>query len=131
MAPTASRRRANDRKHEQKEAKMKTTTRQARNFRPTLGRIVMALAIASVMGGASMTPAFGKDDDGRRGHRDNGWHNDNRHDDRYWREHERVYRPVYRHPYYYSQPVYAPAPVYYPPQPSPGFSLFFPLDVRR
>jgi hypothetical protein len=111
------------------EAKMRTTTKQARNFRQTLGRIVMVLAVASVTGGASMTPAFGRDNDGRQGHRDNGWHNDNRHDDRYWHEHERVYRPVYRHPYYYSQPVYAP-PVYYPPQPSPGFSLFFPLDVR-
>jgi hypothetical protein len=108
---------------------MKTTTKRAWNFSPTWSKIVMALAVASVMGGASMTPAFGKDSDGRQGHRDNGWHNDNRHDDRYWREHQRVYRPVYQHPYYYSQPVYAP-PFYYPPQPSPGFSLFFPLDVR-
>ncbi len=109
---------------------MKNSTKQARNFRPTLSKIVIALAVASVMGGVSMTPALGKDNDGRQGHRDNRWHNDNRHDDRYWREHQRVYRPVYPHPYNYSQPVYAPPPVYYPPQPSPGFSLFFPLDIR-
>jgi hypothetical protein len=139
MATARSRRRANDRdKHakigkpclavgnrQEMEIKMKTSTKQAKNFRPTLSKIVIALAVASVTGGMSVTPAFGED----RGHRDNGWHNDNRHDDRYWREHQRVYRPVYRHPYTYSQPVYAP-PVYYPPQPSPGFSLFFPLDVR-
>jgi hypothetical protein len=110
------------------EVKMKTSTKQARNFRPTLGRIAMALTLVSVVGGLSMTPALGKDNDDRRGQRDNGWHNDNRHDDRYWREHQRVYRPVYAHPY--SAPVYVPAPVYYPPQPSPGVSLFFPLDIR-
>jgi hypothetical protein len=146
MAAAGCRRRANDRnKHakigkpclaagnrQEMEIKMKTSTKQAKNFRPTLSKIVIALAVASVMGGASMTPAFGQDRERRDNRRDNGWrHNDNRHDDRYWREHQRVYRPVYRHPYYYSQPVYAPPPVYYPPQPSPGFSLFFPLDVRR
>jgi hypothetical protein len=37
---------------------------------------------------------------------------------------------VYQHPYNYSQPVYAPPPVYYEPQQSPGISLFFPLDIR-
>ncbi len=138
--------RANDRKYkhaeirkpclaagnrQEMEVKMKTSIKQARNFRPTLGRIAMALTLVSVVGGLSMTPALGKDNDDRRGHRDNGWHNDNRHDnrhdDRYWREHQRVYRPVYAHPY--SAPVYVPAP-YYPPQPSPGVSLFFPLDIR-
>jgi hypothetical protein len=34
---------------------------------------------------------------------------------------------VYERP----QPVYAPPPVYYTPQPSPGISFFFPLDFRR
>jgi hypothetical protein len=37
---------------------------------------------------------------------------------------------VYQDPYRYSQPVYAPPPVYYEPRPSPGISLFFPLDIR-
>jgi hypothetical protein len=38
---------------------------------------------------------------------------------------------VYQHPYHYSQPVYAPPPVYYAPQQSPGISFFFPLDYRH
>ena len=110
---------------------MKTSTNQARNFRPTISKVVMALAFASVMGGIAMTPAHGahgkgKGNDDRQGHRDNGGHRGERQGDRNQRE----YRPQYQRPYYYSQPVYAPPPVYYPPQPSPGISLFFPLDLR-
>jgi hypothetical protein len=112
---------------------MKTTTQQARTFRPTFGRTAMALAVASVIGGLSMAPAFGDNDD-RRGHRDNGRHNGDRHADRHgdrnWRERGPGYRPMYPHPYVYAAPVYAPPPIYYPPQPSPGISLFFPLEVR-
>ena len=104
---------------------MKTSTTQARNSRPTIGRIVTALAVvASVMGVMAMTPALG---DNRQGHRDKGWHKGESQGDRDRRE----YRPVYQHPYYYSQPVYVPPPVYYAPQQSPGISFFFPLDFRR
>lgn len=102
---------------------MKTSTNQARNFRPKISRIVMALAAASVMGGMAITPALG---DNRQGHQDRGVHRGERQGDRDRHEH----RPVYVRPNYYSQPVYAPPPVYYAPQPSPGISLFFPLDIR-
>jgi hypothetical protein len=112
---------------------MKTSTKQASNFRPTIGRIALALAVASAVGGFSIAPAFG-DNDGRKENRDNGARNGDRHGDRNLRERGPAYRPGYRprnpHPYYYSAPVYAPPAVYYPPQPSPGISLFFPLDVR-
>ena len=91
---------------------MKTSTNQARNFRPTISKVVMALTLASVMGGISVTPALARDNDRR--------------DERGRREH----RPVYRHPYNYSQRVYVPPPVYYAPQQSPGISFFFPLDIR-
>lgn len=104
---------------------MKTSTNQARNLRPAIRKIVMALAVASVMGGMAITPALG-DNDGRQMHRDNGRHNGEWRGDRDRRE----YRPVYRQPYY-SQPVYVPPPVYYAPQQSPGISFFFPLDFRR
>jgi hypothetical protein len=93
---------------------MKISTNQARNFRPTISKIMMALTLASVMGGISVTPALARDNDRR--------------DERGRRE---QHRPVYRHPYNYSRPVYAPPPVYYAPQQSPGISFFLPLDIRR
>jgi hypothetical protein len=106
---------------------MKTSISQAPNFRPTISKIVMALTVASVMGGISMTPALAKDNDYRQEHQNNGWHKGQSQGER--NRHE--YRPVYQHPYHYSQPVYAPPPVYYAPQQSPGISFFFPLDSRR
>jgi hypothetical protein len=100
---------------------MKTSTTQAENFRPTIGRIVTALAvIASVMGGMAMTPALSAND-----HHDKGGHKGQ---DR--RDYRPEYRPQYREPYH-SQPVYVPPPVYYAPQQSPGISFFFPLDFRH
>jgi hypothetical protein len=104
---------------------MKTSTKQARNLRPTIGRIVMALAVASAMGGLAITPALGDNND----HHDKGWHKGKQHGDR-GHEYRPEYRPVYQHPYY-SPPVYVPPPVYYYPQQSPGISFFFPLDFRR
>ena len=109
---------------------MKTSTKQASNFRPTISKVVMALAVASVMSGMAITPALAKDNDNRQGHRDNGLHKGQSKGDRDRPEYRPVYQPVYEHPYYYSQPVYVPPPVYYTPQPSPGISLFFPLDLR-
>jgi hypothetical protein len=105
---------------------MKTSTRQARNFRPTLGRIALGLTLVSVMGALSVA-AFGDD---RNGRRDNGVRNDERHGNFDRNRGERGYGYGRQHPYRYAAPVYAPAPVYYPPRPSPGFNLFFPLDVR-
>lgn len=101
---------------------MKTSTTQARNFRPAIGKIMTALAFASVMGGMAMTPAHGAD---------KGWHKGQWKGDRNPPVYVYEYRPVYQEPYYYSQPVYAPPPVYYYPQPSPGITFFFPLDIRR
>jgi hypothetical protein len=77
----------------------------------------MALTLASVMCSISVTPALARDDD----RRDQRAHERDRHE----------HRTEYRRPYNYSQPAYAPPPVYYAPQQSPGISLFFPLDFRR
>ena len=107
---------------------MKTSTKQARNFGPTISKIVMALGVASVMGGMAITPALADNDhrgnNHRQVHRDNGRHNGE------WRG-DRNDRRGYQQSYYYSQPVYAPPPVYYDPQPSAGISLVFPLNFRR
>jgi hypothetical protein len=103
---------------------MKTSTTQAGNLRPTLGRLAAALAVITVtIGTLSVTPALGDNDRGN-----NGWHKgQERRGAQYDR---RDYRPSYQQPYYYSQPVYAPPPAYYYPQQSPGISFFFPLDLR-
>jgi hypothetical protein len=104
---------------------MKTSTSHARHLRPAISKIVLALTAASVIGAMAVTPALAKDNDNRKGHQDQGLHKGERQGDRDRREH----RPVYQRPDY-AQPVYAPPPLYYDPQPSPGISLFLPLNIR-
>jgi hypothetical protein len=100
---------------------MRTSKTRARKFSSTVGKIVMAFVFASMIGGISIAPAFGKDKDNDRheGYQEHG---------RY--EHDRrEYQPPRR---YYSAPVYAPPPFIYFPTPyqSPGISLFFPIYIR-
>src|SRR5438034_11323514 len=97
---------------------MKISTR---NFRPASSRIGMALVLASLLGALTTGPALGRDYDRREWRDDRGWHE---------RERYREYRRAYRHPYYYSAPVYAPPPAYYYPEPTPGISFFFPIEIR-
>ena len=110
---------------------MKLSTKQ---FRPTVSKVMMALTIATVVGATSMTSAFAKDKDD---HHDNGRHRgqqrSERNDHRDWRAPYTRSAPSYYYSapsYYHSEPVYAPPPVYYAPQPTPGISLFVPLDIR-
>ena len=63
--------------------------------------------------------------EGNHGARGNGR---NQHDGHH-HDYRREGRPGY-YPYMYAQPVYVPPPVYYPPMPSPGISLFFPIELR-
>ncbi len=88
---------------------MRTSNTQARKFRSTVGKVVMALVFALMIGSIAIAPAFARDN-GRREH------------GRY--EHGRRG--------YYPQPVYAPPPVVYAPAPyqSPGISLVFPIHIR-
>jgi Ni/Co efflux regulator RcnB len=102
-----------------------------------MSKIVLALAVASMMGGMAITPALGQNDEGRSKAQDRGRNAGNQHDNRNRnanrndRRDQRASRPAYERPYnYYSGPVYAPPPVYYDRQSSPGISLFFPLDIR-
>src|SRR5471032_2719671 len=83
---------------------METSANQARNLRPAISKIVMALAVASVMGGITISSALGQDNDSRaragqdRGRNDDRDRNDNR--DRNNDRDQREDRPVYVQPYY-------------------------------
>ena len=91
-------------------------------MRSTAVKLSVGLALAAMLGGTVLSPAFA-DDRGRGGHGDRGgYHGHWRHgyDRRDWRGNG----------YYEPAEVYAPPPVYYPPQPSPGISLFFPVHIR-
>ena len=98
---------------------MRTSDTRTRKFSSTVGAIVMALVVASMIGGISIAPAFGKDHDRRQGYYERG-HDRGR----------RMYQPP-RH-YYYPAPIYAPPPVIYAPYPyqSPGINLVFPIHIR-
>ena|SRR5713101_7796956 len=97
----------------------------------TTGKVLVALAFASMIGGLSVGTALGDDNDrrqaqqnrreqDRREHERDDWR-DNRvwHDNGGWRDNRGRW-----HPYH---PVYVPPPVVYSPAPSPGIHLFFPF----
>jgi len=86
-----------------------------------VGKIIITLIFALMIGGLLLAPAFG-DNDHRGGPKQQG-----RHDNRRWHDDRGRYG---YHPY---QPgtIYAPPPVYYAPEPSPGISIFFPpIHIR-
>jgi hypothetical protein len=100
---------------------MKFSTKQFRRFTPTVSKIMTALALAAVLGAASITPVSAKDHDDRH---DNGRHNGERHGERHGERYDGNY-------YSGRRDYYAPPPTYYAPQQSPGISFFLPLDFRR
>jgi hypothetical protein len=85
----------------------------------TAGKILVALAFTSMIGGLSMGTAFGEDNGWRQAQQNRGRYERDRRDNRGWRD-DRGGWHAYR-------PVYAPPPVVYAPAPSPGISIFFPL----
>ena len=87
------------------------------NFRSIAGKIMMALVLASMIGGIAVAPAIGKD---------------NRHDNGRYEKRGHAYghnKPV-QQPYgyygYRERVYYPPPPVSYAPPPPPGISIFFP-----
>jgi hypothetical protein len=95
------------------------------NFGSIVGKILMGLVLAAMIGSIDVAPALGEDksrdnhkrvekhDNGRDEHRGRG--NDR---DRYVHG-RRDYQPY----------GYAPPPVIYAPEPEPGISVFFPPIV--
>ena len=110
-------------KHSKGKLTMKTSIQKIRYFKFIRSKVVIGLILASAISLSSLSPALA---DHGNGH---GW--DNRGGNRghqQWRgdrDGYGGYRPIYRQSYSYAQPVYVPPPVYYPPQQSPGISLFF------
>ncbi len=99
---------------------MTLSTKRRGNLRATAVKFGVALTLAAMFGGMVMSPALARDrgHGGRGGDRGGHWrHGYDRGD---WRGNG----------YYEPAEVYAPPPVYYPPQPSPGVSLFFPVHIR-
>ena len=89
-----------------------------------VGKIMMAIIFASMIGVMSAESALGQDHYRRQGPPQRGYY-----DHRGGYDHRgRVYRP---RGYYYPAPRYGP-PIYTVPAPSPGISLFFPFpfDIR-
>ena len=105
----------------------KSSIQQARYFMSTGRKVVMALALASAISGLAISPVLADYNDGH----DQGKHHKNYGQSKKHRDNDRYdgYRSE-QGPYIYAQPVYAPPPVYYEPQPSAGISLFFPIDLR-
>jgi hypothetical protein len=105
---------------------MKTPTTQTRHGKSIISWPVLALAFALVISAMAMAPALADDHDNRQGNWNNGRGNGGYHGERHGYHGERHgYRPGY-----YGQPIYAPPPVYYPPVPSPGINLVFPIHIR-
>lgn len=102
------------------------------NARPKVGKIMMWLAVAAMIGSTDVATVYARDDGNSRGGHDNGRyeHNDRGHGrDRHGKHYsqpygyrERVYYPSYG----YRERVYYPPPVIYAPPPPPGISIFLP-----
>lgn len=129
---------------------MTTFEHKIRGIKPADLKILLGITLAVITTGLTASAAVAREHDDGDDRPDRGWHryhyqhNDhNRSGDLYdrygnyrqpeWRGDRRGYRyrPDYRRPYRYAEPVYLPPPVYYEPRQSPGISLFFPLDLRR
>jgi hypothetical protein len=104
-----------------------TTARAARLPHCTVQRALVALVTALLFTSACA------DDDRDRGEQRGDHRSEERHPGRHYGRSHAPPRRDYRDEseYRYAAPVYAPPPVYYQPQSSPGISLFLPFDLRR
>lgn len=99
------------------------------NVRFKMGKIVLGLVLAAMIGSMDVAPASADDHRGRKEYRDN---DRNEYRGRgYDRGRHGRHRRVYRTTTVYNERVYVPPPVVYAPPPEPGISIFFPPIVFR
>jgi hypothetical protein len=95
------------------------------------GKILVALAFASMIGGVSVGTALGDENSWRQSQQNRGEHGRDRRDNGSWRGngswHDNGGWRDNRGGWHAYQPVYVPPPVIYHPSASPGISLFFPF----
>lgn len=97
------------------------------NFRTVVGKVMMVLALAAMIGSVDVLQASAKDKKG--GRHDNGRFEKNKGHGYY--ENDAHGRRVYRS-YRYRERIYVePPPVIYAPPPPPGISVFFPPIIFR
>jgi hypothetical protein len=96
-------------------------TSNAWSFRSIVGKIMMGLVLAAMIGSIDVVPALGKDGPKRMGKHDNGRYEQRGHG----------YDRNRSYGYGYRERVYAPPRVIYAPPPPPGIGIFFPpLFIR-
>jgi hypothetical protein len=101
------------------------------NFRSIMGKAMMGLVLAAMIGGINVVPAHSRDDNRRmeRHDRDRYEKRGRGHDrGNYYYKHGRRY---YRQPVYRERVYVAPPPVVYAPPEPPGISLFLPPIIFR
>ena len=108
---------------------MTTVVTRSKNVRARAGKMLLAVALASTLGGLCVGPALADDRDRRQEQQNRAWQRQEQ--QRAWQQeqaraqYERNRRDYHRRQTY--RPVYVPPPVVYAPAPSPGISIFFPL----
>jgi hypothetical protein len=94
-------------------------TSKTGNFRSIVGKVMMGLVLAAMIGSIDVAAALGKDDHRRMGKHDKG-------------RYEHRGRGYERNRYVQGRRVYVPPRVIYEPPPPPGISIFFPpIFIRR
>ena len=95
------------------------------NLGTIVGKLMLGLVLAAMIGSVNVAPALGKDN-----HKDMGKHDNRRYEQRghaYGHDRNYGYRADrYYGPYGYRERVYVPPPVVYAPPPPPGIGIFFP-----
>ncbi len=111
---------------------MRTSNKLTGKLIAKVGKIAIALILATILGGITASPAFSRDFYGRHeGHfRGHGHYRHYGHYGHY--RHYGYQRRWHHHGYYYGPSVYGPPPVAYNlgPYQSPGISILFPFIFR-
>jgi uncharacterized membrane protein len=100
------------------------------NFRSIVGKIMLGLVVAAMIGSAEVVPSFGRDNHSRGG-RQGGGRSDQRGGGHGRGRSEYGGRGHGYRSYGYREGFYVPPPVIYAPPPAPGIGIFFPSVIIR